>query len=377
MVGGKMPYSTESLVYYYSGLSDDLVQSVTGSDPTTMIENFIAKADQRIKKWIRIPILLHRELHLGDGENRSFKLGSEDSDMELYDYDPEGGVEKIHAVYMGRARLKLPYPKDCDVQCENNSSDYGSSNCTITDVANTVAEKNVGDYHIQGVFSAAGYMQYPSAQNLKKSIDHYDYVSFILETDDATVTFTLRLYDKDGNYNSYEFTLPSADIRTLVSIAIDNMTGSVDWDDVNLYYWELRADGACTVKLDGFNFNEGFAWGYPYGELYHTETETISTRDGDDGVLGSGYKIYTTYEYDPFKQSTPANIESASARLAGAFLWDYLAGYVIADSKLRVSGETLEPLPPRDVMMVMKKRLIDEARQDVAEYGFGRVGGVI
>jgi len=372
-----MPYSTEDLVYYYSGLSDAVVQSVTGTDPSTMITDFISKADQRIKKWIRIPILVHRELHVADGENRSFKLGSEDSDIELFDYNPEGGVEQVYAVYMNRTRLKLPYPKDCDVQTENNSSDYGSSNCTISDVANTSAEKNVGDYHIKGVFSAAGYMRYPSAQNIAKSIDRFDYVSFILETDDATITFTLRVYDKDGNYNYYEFTLPKADIRTLVSINIDDMTGSVDWNDVNLYYWELHANGACTVKLDGFNFNEGLAWGYPYGELYHTETETYTTRDGDDAVLSSGYKLYVTYSYDPFKQSTPANIESASARLAGAFLWDYIAGFVLADDKLRVSGETLEQLPPRDVMLVMKNRLINEAKQDVAEYGYGRVGGVI
>jgi len=250
-------------------------------------------------------------------------------------------------------------------------------------VANSVASLNIGDYHINGVFSASGYMEYPSAQNLNKNIDAYNYISFILQTDDSSITFTLRIYDKDGNNNYYEFTLPQADMRFFVHIYLDGMTGSVDWEDTPIYYWRLYADGACTAKLDGVAFNNGYIWTYPYGEIIHTETETISTREGDDGILGWGTKIHVTYSYNPFLAeynrdgAYPPNIVSASARLAGAFLWDHLAGYVQADSKLRISGDTLQKIPEKDTMEKMKKRLIAEAKEDVAEYGYGFIGGVV
>ena len=372
-----MAYSTESGVYDFSGLSSSLVQGVTGkteAQVSTLVTSLIAKADQRVKKWIRVPIVVRRERHVADGEKRIFELGPEDTELELYDYTSQQGVEEVFAVYEEGKRLKHNYPKDCDF-CENNSSDWTGSNCTITDVANSVASLNVGDYHLQGVFSAAGYMEHPDSQDLNKNIHAWDYITLILQTDDASVTFTLRLYDIDGNANYYEFTLPKADRRYCVSVLLDGFSGSVSWEDTPMYYFRLYASAACTVKLDGLCFNNGYVWTYPYGELIHVETPDITTREGDDGVLGDGTKLHVTYSFDPFKQSTPANIESASARLAGAFLWDYLTGYVLADSKLRLSGETLEPMPPRDVMLVMKKRLIEEAKQDVAEYGFGYVGG--
>ena len=365
-------------MYDYSGLSSELVQSVTDkteAQVTTLVTDLITKADQRVKKWIHVPIVVRRETHIADGEKRIFELGPEDTELELFEYTSQGGVEEVFAVYEEDKRLKHNYPKDCDF-CENNSSDWGNSNCTITDVANSAVSLNIGDYHIQGVYSAAGYMEYPSAQNLNKNIHAWDYVTLILQTTDATATFTLYLYDKDGNSNYYAFTLPKANMRYCVSIYLDGFSGTVDWEDTPMYYFRLYASKACTAKLDGLCFNNGYIWTYPYGELIHTETPDISTREGDDSVLGDGTKLHVTYSYDPFKQSTPANIESASARLAGAFLWDYLTGYVLADSKLRLSGETLEPMPPRDVMLVMKKRLIEEAKQDVAEYGFGYTGGV-
>lgn len=386
-----MPYSTESNVYDYSGLSSDLVESVTGkstADITTLITDLIVKADQRVDKWVRLPIVVRRERHVATGEKRIFELGAEDSELELFDYNPQQGVQKkrgsgpVYAVYENNHRVKNPYPKDCD-ECENNDGDWGNSNCTITSVANSVASLNVGDYHINGVYSAAGYMEYPSAQNLNKNIDAYNYVSFILQTDDSAITFTLRIYDINGNYNEEEFTLPKADMRFFVHISIDEMTGSVDWEDTPIYYWRLYASGACTAKMDGMAFNNGYIWTYPYGEVIYTETDNISTREGDNSTLGAGNIIHVTYSYNPFLAeynrdgSYPANIVSASARLAGAFLWDHLAGCVQADSKLRITGDTLQRIPEKDTMEKMKKRLIAEAKQDVAEYGFGFIGGVV
>jgi len=349
----------------------------------------IAKADERVDKWVRLPIVIRRERHVADGEKRIFELGPEDTELELFDYNSQQGVVKkrgsgpVFAVYENNYRMKMPYPKDCDVQTENNSTDYTANNCNISNIANSIASLCVGDYYIQGGFTGAGYLEYPSAQNLNKNINVYDYVSFILQTDDTSITFTLRLYDINGNNNYYEFTLPKADMRFYVSINIDAFTGSVNWEDTPLYYWQLYASGACGIDLDGFNFNVGYMWTYPYGELIHTATESITTREGDTGVLGSGNRIYVTYSYNPFTAeynrdgSYPPNIVSASARLAGAFLWDHLAGYVQADSKLRITGDTLQRIPERDTMEKMKKRLIMEAKEDVAEYGYGFIGGVV
>jgi len=161
------------------------------------------------------------------------------------------------------------------------------------------------------------------------------------------------------------------------------MSGSVDWEDDPLYYLRLSCDGTATVQVDGIAFNNGYVWTYPYGELIHTETENISTRGGDAGVLSFGREIRVTYAFNPILAAKnrdgtyELNIQSATARLAGAFIWDHLAGYVLADSKTRLTGDTLEPVPKRDVMLQTKRRLIKEAKQDVAEYGYGYVGGVV
>jgi len=390
-----MPYSTESDVYNWSGLTSGLVNSVTGkstADVTTLVEDMIAKADNRIDKWVRLPVVHRRERHVADGEKRLFELGPEDTELELFDYNPQQGVTKkngsgpIFAIYENNYRMKMPYPKDCD-ECENNHASFGSSNITLSSMANTVASLNVGDYHLNGVLTAAtGYIQYPSTPNLNKNINAYDYVTFILQTSNSAITFTFHIRDINGNSNSYEFTLPQADMRFCVSIQIGSFTGSVDWEDTPMYSWRLNFSGGSVddvVKLDGVAFNVGYVWTYPYGEVIHTETEDITTREGDTGVLGYGNRIYVTYSYNPFLAeynrdgAYPPNIVSASARLAGAFLWDHLAGYVQADSKMRITGDTLQKIPERDTMEKMKKRLIIEAKEDVSEYGYGFVGGVV
>jgi len=381
-----LTYCTEDDVYAYSGTSSNLIVSVTGktaAQVTTLIEDYIAKADRRIKQWVRVPIILHRELHLGDGEKRIFELGPSDEDMDLYDYDPQKGVEKVFAAYIGKERLHMPYPKDCNGHTNLTASSFGSSGITPTDTANSVATRQVGTYHISGTFGVGGgWLQYPSTAYLMKNIDIYKYASFILQSSSVSPTFTFSLYDIDGNANTRTFQLQVAGVRTFVSINIDQMSGTVEWEDTLFGAWRLASNSACSIELDGFSLNQGLAWGYPYGELYYTRCETYSVREGDEGVPSDGYQFRVTYSFDPFdaeyyrEGAYPPYVVSASARLAGAFLWDYLQGYTLADSKIRVSGETLEPLPPKDVMLQMKRRLIREAKEDVAGYGYGHVGGV-
>ena len=374
------PYSTEADVYLYSGLSSALIQTVTGKSPaevTTLITEKIAKADSKIRNAVRVPIIVHRELHVADGEKRVFLLGPEDENLDLFDYNATSEVQEVFAVYIDGVKTHMPYPKDCYSQTNNNASDYSTSNCAITGVANSVAPLRVGTYYLSCVYSAAGYIQYPSAGNLNKNIHYFSFASFILQTDNASRKFTLYLYNVNGNANMYEFSLPKANMRFIVSINLNSMTGSVDWSDNNMYYWRLYSDGACTVQLDGFNFNDGFMWTYPYGELIYTETDELSTGEGNEGMLGEGVKLHVTYSFDPFLSSTPEYIKSASARLAGAYLWDHMKGFVQAKYKLELSGDTEEPIPQRDVMERTIQRLINEAKEDIAEYGYGYVGGVV
>jgi len=290
---------------------------------------------------------------------------------------------------LSSARLHLPYPKNCDTHT-NAITNIAYSGCVAplaTD--NAQASLEVGTKHLAAIFTGAGYLHYPSTTpptpvyNLGKNIDIYDYASFILQSTTVAPTFTFSLYDISGNAITRTFQLQIANKRTLVCIAINQMTGAIDWEDTLFGGWRLATSAACTIELDGFSLNQGLAWGYPYGELYYTGCETYSVREGDAGVPSDGYPLRVTYNFDPFSaeyyresSAYPPYIVSASARVAGAFLWDYLQGYTLADSKIRISGETLEPLPAKDVMLVMKRRLMREAREDIAEYGYGHVSGV-
>ena len=370
-----MVYCTESQVFDICGLSSSKLQSVLGlseAEVSTLVESHIAWAERHVKDLVRLPIVVRRELHLGDGEKYSFDLGPEDEDYSI-DYDPVDDVTSVFAVYLDSKRVKLPFPKDdCDLGCENESSDWDGNNCTISDEETIVAS---GEYAIKGVFSSAGYMRYPSTTDLNKNIDIYKWVAFRFRTDDATKTFTVKLYDRSGNANTYDFTVHKADVWYVIMIQLDDFTGDVDWNEENLYYLDIYSNGACTVYICNLNFNDDFMWTIPQGDIVYM-TKIIPTYSAKGGHLPDNYIFKVTYAFDPFNTTVPANIAEACACFAGARTFDTLMGRRVQSTGFVLQAPDGSVTMDKFTMSVVRKRLIERGNELVGLYGFGFDGGI-
>jgi len=367
-----MAYSTEENVYEATGMNTTVVQSLSeksAEEVTTLINDYIAKADDRLKRLMKIPINIRKEKHEFDGRNFTVELGPDQDEFEIFDYDPENCVEAIFALYaINKKRIKLPYPKDCDALTESHS-DYTSSNCTLSTETTT---KKCGDASIEGVFSDAGYFAFPTSANLNKNIYPWKYIGFWFRTSDETTTFTLKLYDKDGNVNTWDFTLDKADVWYIVSVPVAEFdVEAVDWGTKGVKCEQVRiySDKGCTVYFDNFNFNDGFFWTYPEGlicwsknpdTMYPTET------------------VFVTYSYDPYKVSgtVPEVVEQASAKLAGVYLLDYLIGIRIRTVGFEQMSESLEFDADREVLISQRNALRKEAAGLLATIGYGTPQGI-
>jgi len=364
-----MTYCSEQDVYDVTGMNSSIVQEMSGkteAEVTTMINGFISKAEARIKRELKIPIVIRKEVHKGDGYTIVFALGPEDEDYGIFDYDPENKVEEIYAVYHGGRRVKLPYPKDCDEFTEETASSWSVSNATVSDESSDV---KCGSYSVKIVFSSAGEAKYPSNANLAKNIKPWNYIAFWFKSSSKDVTFQLRLYDKDGNYEYHEFTVEKANVWYPIRLKVDEFTGSIKWQDKKLYQIGLYADGACTVYFDNFNFNDGWWWSYPSG--------TINYGGKSDDKFSSGDEVYVTYSYDPFKVSVPDEIEEACACLAGVMLIEYLIGARLRTTAFEVMSETIEPPMDKFTLENLRTRLIRRYERALASYGYGHIGGII
>jgi hypothetical protein len=376
-----MSYSTESDVYDETGLTSAWTQQLTGknaADVTTLINNFIADADDKINKRIGIPITVHRELHKGTGEDDEFDLCAEDEFGFFEEYDPANNTVEAFACYFDCKRKKRPYPKDCD-QTESIASACAVSNAAVTDETTIVA---CGSNSLRAVFSAAGWVRYPdiSSQSvLNKNIDIFDFVSFRIRCSSAAVNLTLRLYDRDGNYCSVTFAVDRADNWFVMHFDIDSdftYPVAFDWDDTKLWYWELHADGACTVYFDNLNFNDEWFITAPQGKFCIAHRIDYLQSAGGSRAQGEepppdGYEFYVTYSVNPFLSSVPQCIAEASAKLAGVKLIDHLIGVRERNTAFLVEGDTLITAPDRETMYHTRSRLISEAKQCIADYGYG------
>lgn len=363
-------YCTETDVYEATGLNTTLVQNQSEKDAsavTTLINGYILDAETTVKNGTGVPITMRTENHLGDGEKSEFQLGPEDE--EYFGYDPEDGVVDVKAVYFGNSRKKLPYPKNCDDFTEEETPDYAVSNCTVTGET-TIKQHN--DYSVKMVFSSAGYARYPSGLNLAKNIDIFGYTAFWFRSSDAGVTFTLRLYDKDGNYNSQTFAVDMADVWYIIWIKIDSMTGSVDWETTKCYYFDIYASGACTAYMDNFAFNDGWIYTAPSGLLCIHEASNAGEQPPSEG-----YPFKVTYRYDPFKASVPRNIKIATACIAGIALVDYLRGIRYADTAFRSRGDIGLPKPDKEALIGTRTKLKERAKEKLAEFGYAGSYGVV
>ncbi len=364
-----MPYCTEQKVFDACGWKTEKVQSVTGksgAEVTSLITDYIAWGEKTIKEWVRIPIVERMELHVGDGEKFEFDLGPEDEEFAA-DYNPLNDVNKVYAAYMYNKRVKLPYPKaDCELGTENESNLWAVSNATANDEGNIVA---AGSYAIEATFTAAGYIRYPTTEDLNKNINVFGWVAFRFRTNDATKTFQVKLYDRSGNTNTYGFTVYKADAWFIIMIKIDDFDGSISWDQENLYYLDIYASGACTIYVDNLNFNDGLFWTIPQGKLVYScaqkPTYTYKSAPSD------GYEFYVTYDFDPFNTTIPKNIEEACACLAGVKLLDHLLGYRTQDSAFILDAEDGTIRADKLSLEITRSRILKRAKELVGQYGYG------
>lgn len=342
------------------------IMSKTEAQISTLIAGYITTGDARLKKMLKVPISIQTERHIGDGRTLQYQLGPEDEDIGIFTYDPENCVEDIFAVYHFGSRVKLPYPKDCDSITEATASSYGKSNAVVSDDTSVI---KCGVKSIKAIFSAAGYISYPSAADLDKNVFPWTYIAFWFRSSDASATFTFKLYDKDGNEEYKTFTVDKANVWKAIRLNIEEFTGSIDWSDVNLFQFRIYADKVCTIYFDNFNFNEGWWWTTPKGTInYGGVSDGIGWFSLDDIVK-------VTYSFDPYKASTPEEVKYCSARLAALALVEYLIGIRQQHTAFEFETETMEPKSDKWTLEVTRNRLQKEFDETLAAIGYGGTTG--
>jgi len=225
-----------------------------------------------------------------------------------------------------------------------------------------------GNKTLRFVFSDAGYARYPRTNDNKfinKNIDIFDFMSFKIRCSDASAVISFYLYDKDGNSNYFSLSVDRAYVWYFRSFDIDGeCTGSVDWDDINLYYVEIHADKACTVWLDYLNFNDEWCVAAPRGLL------SIPRKSSDEPV-SQGYPIHVTCSYNPYLHEVPEQLKEATAKFAAIRLLNFLIGIRVRDIGFAGEGESAVSRPDRDQMLFTRSRLDRELKEIIAEIGYG------
>lgn len=358
-----MAYCTEDDVYGATGLDTTIVQRLSGlgaAAVTTLIGGFITEAQNYVDEMLGIPTVVHMECHVGDGEKDEFDLGAED-ELGFYNlYTPEDNTVMGYAAWLGGEKRIRPYPTDSD-QTESIASSCAGLNATITNDTSVVG---AGSNSTKTVFSAAGYVEYPSTQDLNKNIDVFTYLSMRVRCSSATVIITVRLYDKDGNYNYISFSVDKANKMYVRSFDLDDFTGAIDWDDTSLYYWRVYVDGACDLYLDNLNFNDEWFITAPQDKL------VIAHSDGDEPPP-YGFSMAISYSVNPFLSAVPANIKTATENWAGVKLVDYMIGRRQRDTAFLVEGATLITNIDKETLYHTRSRLITEAKRAMSAYGYG------
>lgn len=357
-------YCDEDDVYDATGFNSDVIQKASDLSPddvTDLIERFIARADQKIKRALGIPITIRKEYHEFDYSS-TIELGPSEDEFEFFGkYEPEDCVEDVYAIYSS-GRLKLPYPKDCDELTEA-VTDMTGTNITLSA---EVTDVKCGTKSIKMVVTVAGgYFVFPSGLNLNKNIYPWDHVGFWFKSSDKTATFTIYLYDKDGNYNYHTFNSTINNTWEIIALEYGNFTGTIDWSSAELQYIKIVSDKTGTAYFDNFNFNTGLFWTTPEG--------LICWCDADTNPCG---EIQVTYSYDPFKNTIPDDLAEASAKFAGALLMDYLIGYRLRETGFVQLQDTLDTRPDRESMEIKRGQLQREAQACLAGIGYKTYSGI-
>ena len=367
-----MPYSTEEDVYEACGMNVQIVKDLSGktvnSEITAIIDRFIKAADQKVRRALGVPITIRKEPHTFE-KNPTVELGPYEDDLEFFgSYDPEDCVEKIFAIYSGSGRIKLPYPRHCDILTEDTDNFDGSQAGVTVSQETTIIK--CGDASIKAIFTTLDYFTMykgASSEVFNKLIYPWNFIGFWFRTTDSTRTFTIRLYDKDGNYESQDFTVDFNNTWTLVPLAMKNFSGATDinWTATLLSHITIYASDACTIYIDNFNFNNGYFWTTPEGLICFSDP--ASTAWGT---------IKVTYSFDPYRDETPSDLREASAKFAGVLLLDYLIGCRQRETAFQQMHDTADVRPDRETMEVVRARLQREAQSCLMGIGYKTYEGM-
>lgn len=357
-------YCTEDDVYNETGMDTTIVQRLgdkTVGEVTILINGFILDVEKVINDLINIPEIIHREYHKGTGETDEFELGAQDETGFYDDYSPANNTVKGYACWFGDVRRKVPYPVTAD-QTESIASSVSTFLCTAT---NETTIKTAGANALKMVFSGAGYCRYPSTEDLDVNIDIFDFLSARVYCSSSTVNITFRLYDKDGNYNETVFHVDKSNKWYIRSFDLDSdFSGVIDWEDINLYYWEIRVDGACTLYVDNWNINDEWFFTAPQGKL-------VVARKASDEPLPEGYPIFIDYTYNPLLSSVPRNIKLATSKMAGIELLNFMIGRRERDVAFLAEADTFITAPDKETLYHRRSKLKSEAEDALASFGYG------
>lgn len=366
-------YADYTDVYEQSGFTEEMLIRYTGEDASgvqTLLTKYCASATKKIKDLLEIPHLVPRELHLGTGEDDEFQLGPED-ECVYFDEEVEDLIESVKHCYFKRTRMKKPYPRDCDEATEDKDL-WDATGYTQPSDETTIVKAGTNSMKFDWS-GGAGKARYPDVSNdkyIQYNIDIYEFVFFRVQSDTNDVTVTLRLYNSDGSCNTATYLVSKKGKWYKVMLDIDDdFSGSVNWDDDELYYFEIEVDKACTLYVDNFNFNDEWCFTAPKGTLVIMHKST-------DEPPCDGFPFYTTYTYDPFKESVPKTIEEACAQMASVELIDHLIGIREGAIAFEFEGSTLITNIDKETLYARKGSLTARAKENLRSYGYGWSGTV-
>lgn len=370
-----MTYSSEEDVYEECGMDSTTLQNLTGksqAEVTALVLKYIESADRRIKRILKVPITIRKEEHEFI-KNKTVTLGPYEDSLEFAgDYDPTDCTDEVFAIYstgFGRAniystydammkgRRKLPYPSDCDSLTEDITDMTASATCTLSKETSIV---KAGEASIKAIFASAGNFYFPSNGNLDKRIFSWYFTGFWFRTTDKTATFTLSLYDINGNIAYTTFKLNFNNTWEIIDLELSAFTDAFDWSNINIQKIKLSADKACTIYFDNFNFNDGLFWTCPEG--------LICWGDPTCDPLG---EFQVTYSYDPYLIDVPPDLAEASAKLAAVKVLDYCIGARQRYIAFKQMAENMDKTPDKESLEVTRGRLIAEVNRILNDIGIG------
>jgi len=366
-----MTYCTYTDVLDATGLDLDRIKKLSvrhssTAQVQTLIEGYIADAQKEIQDNLHIYTIRRKEIHLCTGEDDVYELGPEDEEGYI-DYDVENCLIDVINAYLGsvcaKSRKLRPYPLDCELGTESSTNWTGTA--TIADSTT----RKAGSKSISVIFAdATQYARYPDTTSdnwIDKNIDIFSFFAFYVRTSVNDTTVTVRLFDKDGNYNEASYKLEKKNHWYLVMFDLDeDFTSTVDWDDLSVYYVEYRVDKACTLLVDNANFNDWWMYTAPAGEI-------AIMRRMDEEPKPKNYVFGVTYRYDPYLVETPRNVKKACACLAGVDLIDFLRGIRMADTEFDAQTESGVPEYSKDQLAIARKEIIGKYEKAIESIGYG------